>query len=135
MEALVCLTEAAAAFRAEAPAMAADLAVRAAQVWRELNRPWGVLLARGLALACGAPAEEGEVERLADQAVRCPIPGIGVQALGLLGRAFPAARPRWRDAAWRLAAEIPLDKRQRRMDVLSAEEALEGALGRLRDVG
>jgi hypothetical protein len=129
LEALECLTEAAVAFRAGSLAMAAELSGRAVQVWKLLNRPGAPLLARGLSIACGVPAEVGEVEELSTKAAACRIPGIGLQVIGLLGRAFPEARPRWQEAVPSLAVRIPREHWGERMDVLSVEESLEGASG------
>jgi hypothetical protein len=128
LEALLCLNEAAVAFRAGEAAVAAELAGSAAEVWRRLDRPSGAVLARCLALASGASAREDEAPALAELAIGCGVPGIGVQALGLLGKAFPEARGAWREAAAALARGIPREHFARRMDVLSVEEAL-AALG------
>ncbi|WP_437631119.1 protein kinase domain-containing protein [Sorangium sp. So ce854] len=129
LEALVRLNEAAVAYRAGALELAAALADGAAWLWRQMARPWGALLARCVALACGASAQEAEVRELAALAVQCRIPGIGIQALGLLGRVFPEARASWRDAVQGLVQGIPREHWGRRIEVLSVEEALEGALG------
>jgi hypothetical protein len=129
LEALVYLNEAAVAFREGELALAVELAGRSEKEWKALNRPGGPLLARALALACGARAEAGEVEALSDKAAACRIPGIGIQVLGLLGRAFPEARPRWQEAVPRLAGMIPREHWGERVDVLSVAEALAGAVG------
>ncbi|WP_437758324.1 protein kinase domain-containing protein [Sorangium sp. So ce1389] len=129
LEALVCLTEAAVAYRAERAAVAAELGGRAARLWRGMDRPSGALLSRCLALAAGAMADEGEVEELAAAAMACRVPGIGLQALGLLGRVAPGARAGFRGALGALAEGIPRERWDERMDVLSAAEAFEGAGG------
>ncbi|AUX41101.1 uncharacterized protein SOCE26_025060 [Sorangium cellulosum] len=107
LEALVCLTEAAVAYRAEQAAVAADLAGRAAGLWRGMDRASGALLSRCLALAAGVRADEGEVEELAEAARACRVPGIGLQALGLLGRAAPEARGGLRGGARRAGGGDP----------------------------
>ncbi|WP_437570129.1 protein kinase domain-containing protein [Sorangium sp. So ce542] len=129
VEALACLNEAAVAFRAGRADVAAELAARAAAVRKRMEWPWGEMLARSLALACGARAREGEVQELAARAVTCPVPGVGLQALGLLGRAHPEARGGWAEAVGGLAEGIPRACWGLRMDVLSVEEALAGARG------
>ncbi|WP_438035771.1 protein kinase domain-containing protein [Sorangium sp. So ce204] len=129
LETLVCLTEAAVAYRAERAAIAAELGGRAARLWRGMDRPSGALLSRCLALAAGAQAEEGEVAKLAEEAMTCQVPGIGLQALGLLGRVAPEARAGFRGALGALAEGIPHERWDERMDVLSAAEAFEGAGG------
>jgi hypothetical protein len=128
LDALVRLTEAAVALRAGARDQAATLAGGAAEIWARLGRGWSALLARALQLAEGAPAPLSEVLALGERAAACPVQGIGLQALGLLGRACPAARAGWQGAAEALAAEIPRERWDARMDVLSVSEALEGAL-------
>ncbi|MGK3965289.1 protein kinase [Sorangium sp. So ce118] len=129
LEALVCLTEAAVAYRAGRAAVAAELGGRAARLWRGMDRPAGALLSRCLALAAGARADEGEVEQLAEAAMACQVSGIGLQALGLLGRVAPGARAGFRGALGALAEGIPRERWNERMDVLSAAEAFEGAGG------
>ncbi|WP_437679926.1 protein kinase domain-containing protein [Sorangium sp. So ce131] len=129
LEALVCLTEAAVAYRAQRAAVAAELGARAERLWRGMDRPSGALLSRCLALAAGARADDGEVEELAEAARACRVPGIGLQALGLLGRAAPEARAGFRGALGALAEGIPRERWDERMDVLSAAEAFEGAGG------
>ncbi|WP_437287594.1 protein kinase domain-containing protein [Sorangium sp. So ce406] len=127
VEALVCLNEAAVAFSAGSARVAAELSQRSARAWRELDRPWGALLARCLALASGAAPGDGEARALAERALQCPVPGIGLQALGLLGRTSAEARALLRDQVDRLAAGIPRERWSQRMDVLSVEEAIRGA--------
>ncbi|WP_437970911.1 serine/threonine-protein kinase [Sorangium sp. So ce260] len=129
LEALLSLTEAAVAFRAGERAIAADLAGRAASLWRQLDRASGALLSRCLSLAAGAPAREGEIRELSDGAIGCRVPGIGLQALGLLGSVAPEARPSWREALGPLSEGIPPERWGERMDVLSAAEALAWATG------
>ncbi|XXX78722.1 serine/threonine-protein kinase [Sorangium sp. So ce134] len=135
LEASVCLVEAAVAFRAGELGLARDLAGNAAGIWKQIDRPWTALLARCLALRCGASAREGEVRALGMLATGCRLSGIGVQALGLLGRTFPEARSGWQEAVGGLVEGIPREHWGRRIDVLSVEEALDGALGAARAVG
>ena len=125
LEALVCLNEAAAAMRAEAHDEGAALADRAATIWRGMGRPWATTVARALAIACGAVTDADEVEVLAERALACKGPGVGIQALGLLGRAFPAVRGRFRGAVAGLVRDVPEAHWDQRMDVLSVNEALE----------
>jgi eukaryotic-like serine/threonine-protein kinase len=119
------LTEAAFAYRRGREDTAARLAQRAADLWRSLGDHPSHLIARCLSLACGAgPPASGEPADLAAQSVRCPVPGIGIQALGLLASACPeavAARARAEDVV-ALAELVPPEFRRLRMDILSAEE-------------
>jgi hypothetical protein len=127
LEALVGLTEAAVAFRSGDRETAARLAGKAAALWRQLDRVWGALLARCLELASGGEVREGEARALAERALGCPVPGIGVQALGLLCGVFPEVRG-WcpAEAVAKLAEGIPRERWGARIDVLSVEEALSG---------
>lgn len=126
-EALVRMNEAAVALRAGELTVAASLAWGAAALWGRIGRGSPELLARALALAASPPAPREEVEPLAERAARCPVPGVGVQVLGLLGRACPEARASWRAALAPLAAQVPRDRWDCRLDVLSVAESLEAA--------
>lgn len=130
LEALVCLNEAAAAMRVEMQDTARTLAEHAATIWRGMGRPFATMLARALAIACGATAEAGEVDTLAMRASSCKGAGIGIQTLGLLGKVFPEMRPSWQQAIAGLVSAIPQANWHQRMDVLSVDESLEGAVGR-----
>jgi len=124
LEGAVCLTEGAVAWRAGRPGEALDLARRAARILAGKGREAGALLARSLAFACGGAPAEAEALSLAEQAVRCPAPGIGIQALGLVAGVCPAVRPALREAADSLTAAIPRRRWDERMDILSVAEAL-----------
>ncbi|MDI1479275.1 serine/threonine-protein kinase [Polyangium sp. y55x31] len=130
LEALVCLNEAAAAMRAGMLGEGAALAKRAASVWHGMGRPFATMLARALAITCGEIPDAGEVEALAERAVACKGPGLGIQALGLLGRVFPAMRGQWQHAVEGLVRDIPRTHWDRWMDVLSVNESLEGTVER-----
>ena len=133
VEALVCTTEAGAAFRAGQLDMALELADRARRLWVGNGlHPEAVLLLRCLALRCGAPAREGEMEALSESASSCLVPGIGIQALALL--APRAMSPPHRRKVAALISQIERRYWGLRMDVLSVEESLE-ALGLDPDVG
>lgn len=143
LTALVCLNEAAVALRAGDRALTSDLADRAARIWKQLDRPAGTLLATALAVAASDPAHRSRndesrshertgtdpgIDALCEQAITCSVPGIGLQALGLLCAASPARRRRHRRDLDRLAAGVPPEHRSLRMDVLSADEAVNGTL-------
>ncbi|XXX76127.1 protein kinase [Sorangium sp. So ce134] len=124
LEPLVCVTEAAAAWRAADLGTARALASRAHRAWQGRGSPWPALLARGVALAAGDPAEAGEIAALMAQAQRCPVPGLGVQILGLLALADPGARPPRRRALGDLVRAVARRRWGLCMDVLSIEESL-----------
>src|SRR5262249_19784006 len=77
LEALVCLTEAAVAFRSGDRETAARLAGKAAALWRQLDRGWGALLARCLELACGGGGRGGAGRAVAGRGLGCPGAGGG----------------------------------------------------------
>ena len=125
-EALVCLTEAAVAWRVGRWSEGRALAMRVHRIWTPTAWTWGAMLARCLALACGDEAAKDEVKALAASAGACHLPRIGLQALGLLGELFPEARDEWRVAAEALAATVPREFWPLRMEVISVAEALAG---------
>jgi hypothetical protein len=130
LEGAVCLTEAAAAWRAGQPGVASSLAQRAALILSGRGREAGALLARALELvAGGTPGERGG--ELAREAARCPIPGVELQALGLICAACPELCPELRGRIHELASTIPRQHWQARMDLLSVEEALAAGEGTL----
>jgi len=123
LEALVCLNEASIAWRSGHAEQSAELAGRAARIWKGSERPWPELLARCLA-AVSESITEPEVRDLAERAARCPVMGVGIQALGLLGLAYPWLRPLPQAVLDVLCAGIPKVHWERRIDVISVSEAL-----------
>jgi hypothetical protein len=126
LEGAVCLTEGAVAWRAGRLDDALALAERAARLLTGKGREAAALLARCLALACDGSGGEPAARALADEAVGCAVPGVGVQALGLLAGVCPAVRAALREAAGPLAATIPRARWGERLDVVSVAEALGG---------
>jgi hypothetical protein len=144
-EAILCLNEAAIAFRAGRAPLARELARRAQRAWAALGEvSGGALLAASLALACGdggdgdrdrdrdgdGAQEAQETPLLIDRAVACSVPAVGIQVLGLLalagGRQVVAVGGETRAA---LAAQVPAERWDRRLDVLSVREALDALEG------
>ncbi|WP_437970622.1 serine/threonine-protein kinase [Sorangium sp. So ce260] len=124
LEGLVSMTEAAVSFRADRPELAAELAERAHRIWTGMGKQWAADLARCLAIRCGSDAAPGEAEALAERAVACPVPDIGLQMLGLLGARFPEVRAGRASAAGQLSGGVPRGCWHLRLDVLSVDEAL-----------
>lgn len=124
LEGLVYLNEAAVAMRADLREITRTLADRAAAIWREMGRPFAVMLARSLAIAYGSFADADEVKLLVSRAISCKGAGIGIQALGLLGKVFPDRRSSWQDALAGLVKDVPEMSWDKRMDVLSVNEAV-----------
>ena len=128
LEALVCLNEAAVAWRGGHGELAAALARRTQHIWTGTGKAWGALFARALSMGVSGTTP-GEALALAEEARRCPVPGAGVQMLGLLGRACPEVASGLVPAIVLLRASIPERSWPVRMDVLSVDEALEMAGG------
>ncbi len=130
LEALVCLNEAAAAMRMNELSFACELAERAATNWRTLGRPYATMLARAVAIACGATVQQDELDTLIARARECTGIGIGIQTLGLLGKGVPEKRLSWTLSDLRpMCFGISLKHWHERMDVLSLAEAWEWATG------
>lgn len=128
-EALICLTEAAVAWRAGRSELACELADRACQSWTAAAKVWGGLLARALALGCGAEPEAGEVEELVSRAEHCPQPEIAGQILSLLHRAGARRRHGWLALAAEIQHVFPRHVWSTRREVLSVDEMIEALTG------
>ncbi len=122
----VFLTEAAIAWRAGRVEEALALARRGHQTLAEIRANRGVLLLRALLVALGEGIDDAESVGLVNEARGSPVPGIGIQAIGLLaiGRRLP------RDELdegemMRLANLVPHDMWSARYDVLSVDEAIQ----------
>jgi hypothetical protein len=124
LEALACLTEAALAFRLDQRAEAMALAERARAVWASLGDVWGALLARCLELACRRESSLGDAITLAAEAARCPLAGIGIQALGLLQLAAGASAEQLGVDPILLSDKVPRAFWSLRMEVLSVDEVM-----------
>jgi hypothetical protein len=123
LEAPVRRNEAAVAWRLGEHAVARELAVAARDIGRRLGESMGArLLAAGLAVACGDPATEAELEALSRSAIECDTPGVGLQVLALM--AGPGAARCDPATALRLAAQVPATRWDERLDVMSIREAL-----------
>ncbi len=126
LEALVCVTEASFAWRAHDLDTALSLATRSKRAYTSVGeRGGGLLLASTLAVACApASAPPSEIEALAREASACEVPGVGIQALGLLA---PARQGRSPDPARidELADQVARAHWNERIDILSVAEALD----------
>ena len=121
--AAMAFTEAAIAFRSGDREAAAELAARAADTWQRAGQRDPAMLARALAGALGGGLPQSEAEGLAALAAQCAVPGIGIQALGLLKWACPALRAPASGVIASLCAQVPVERWRDRIDVLSVEEA------------
>lgn len=124
LEGLICVGEAAIAYRGGERDAARALAGRAHRIWSGTGHPLGSLLAGGLLVAAGGALGPGEIERLAAQARGCAVPSVGLQVLALLaerGVSVEAAPEALRAMAGQGAPRTRWDQR---LDVLSIAEAL-----------
>ncbi len=123
VQALVSVTEAAFAWRAGDDGLAQHLAAQAHRLWLRGGMGPAADLARCLAIVAGAPCESHEFVTLAASAARCPLPRVGAQCLGLLGRVVPAVvRPHARTLAAVVEATAP-QHRDVPLEVISLHEA------------
>ncbi len=125
LESLLAFTEAAVAYRLGRLDQARELAQRASAGWRDLGRGLPASTSRSLALACGEPASEEQIEELLGIARTMSDPVIGIQILALVVVGRPAVRARVRVLATQLAQSIAPRYLRARSDVLSPEEAIE----------
>ena len=124
LEALVCLNESAVAMRVGDRALARELGERAYHVWWPLQERVGSLLCGGLFLAHGGALAEGDVRALVERRSRARSPASASRRSR--SSPPPGVLPRDRaEAAARLAALVPEDRWDKRMDVLSVKESLE----------
>ncbi|WP_437715828.1 serine/threonine-protein kinase [Sorangium sp. So ce448] len=121
--AMVCFTEAAVAYRAGALEAAGELVDRALDASRRVERRWLVMFGRCLAAAVRGVSRD-EAEELIQSACGCPITGLGIQALGLLRRGCPSLPPFPDDVLAPLCRDVPEDRWDARLDVLSVRESL-----------
>ena len=117
--ALVSLTEAAAAWRANSPA-ASELALRSAKGWREAGQEGLGVLLTSLARAAGAQGQPESDRRLADSAMAGLPVDLALQVLGLLCIGGARRDPRIDD----LATRVMSTDFEQRLDILSVNEAL-----------
>ncbi len=123
-EALVCLNEAAVAWRGGHGA-AGELARRAAELWATQGKLWGAGLAR--ALECLVDPElvvSDSIRDLADRVAVGPDPSIAGQSLALLSRANVPLPERASRVAEALRRDTTREDREARREVLSIGEVL-----------
>jgi hypothetical protein len=121
VRALVLLNEAAIAWRNGELGRTADLATRAAEDWERLGNECASTLARALA-AASAKRHGDDFELIRQGTAQCVAPDLQVQALALLGLAYPEYKPELREIAVRSVAGWHGPKN--RLDVLSVRESL-----------
>ncbi len=133
-EGLVCVNEAAVAWRSGDVDLARELALRSSQSWTILGHTIALTLTRALAIACGATATPEELEDLAVQIAASRAPRIEAQAAALLVMSGVDVREDWAALVSRIAEEMPPEQHAVRMDVLAFDEILR-AVGGVRASG
>lgn len=123
LEALLCLTEAAVAWRLGETSECASLAARVVTLWTRSGWSWPLVLPRALAATCRG--DRDELERLAGEAIECPLAAVGIQALALIALAVPELRAPLRPAVLAQADRIDRATWDARMEVVSVTEALQ----------
>jgi len=122
LQAQLNLNEGAIAWRLQDRATALTLVGTADSLWREIGHLWGSLLTGAF---LGALGDNVEVESLERSARECPLPGVSLQSLALLGLGYPDRVPRYRDDARRFGAQIAPEYRAIRREVASPHECME----------
>lgn len=119
--AVTALVEAALAFRQGDAALTRALGTRAERGFAQERMVGPAMLCRALILAF--EPEETACRALLEEAERCPIPGLGVQAAALAVWRLPALREQARGLVLRRAAEVRASP-EVRQEVLSLAEVL-----------
>lgn len=131
LEGMVCVTEAAMAWRAGELDAARELAASACRAWRVEGALSALALSEALLFACTRTPSLREVLRVASDAMGLADAALGVQALGLLTDAVDGPDSQWIAWARDAASRIPESRRGACGEVMSVNEALErlGAAG------
>ena len=126
--ALLCMNEAAVAWRAGDAATARSLSARAQRQWTLTGWVPGLALVQPLAMLCGEAMDAEEEKLLVERVRALPLSRVAVQSLALLAK----ARPRRRRSLSGIAAphfeSIPRSHWTHRLEVMSIGEAA-SALG------
>lgn len=124
IEAQVHLTEAAFAFRKQKNMRAHELAQQAADIWMARMSKYYYGLAQAFAWMVGDITKSWEdIQAIRSDAIACSLAGIGLQTLAFLQCIVPDAKIAEPDLIDRLQEGIPQRYWDRRMDILSVEEA------------
>ncbi|PKN54650.1 MAG: hypothetical protein CVU56_25335, partial [Deltaproteobacteria bacterium HGW-Deltaproteobacteria-14] len=122
LKSVIWLIEAAFAWRCGQDGLAAELAAGAKRAFERGNNAVGALLAWALDIAAGGRSQVPP--ELVVAALSTPVPGVGLQALGLVTLARGVPDPSWVEAAEAIHATFPEERRDERLDVLTPNEAL-----------
>jgi len=133
LDVLLCITEAAVAWRAGLHEIGRNAAARACQRAPAAGPGAPALpLARALSAVCGEPLSMTEAEELGALAVAGDAPRLALQTLALLALVHPVLAQRWQHSGAELARRSQLEERDRhvRLEVLSLNEALDALVVR-----
>jgi len=122
LEAQLNLNEGAVAWRLGDQATARRLVRTALRLWREIGHLSGALLTHAFLARLG---EDVATDALEQRAHDCPLPGIALQTLALLGRGHPERASRYKKHARQLAEQIAPEYRGLCREVASVEECLQ----------
>lgn len=84
LEGLVCLYEAAIAWRADALELAISLAHRSRRLWSSSGNRWGAHLAHALSLSLYDAPDEQQIEQCIQQLLSCPLKKVALQGFAIL---------------------------------------------------
>lgn len=84
LEGLVCLYEAAIAWRADELELACVLAQRSRRLWSRSGNRWGAHLAHALSLGLCQGAEQAQLTLCAQQLLGCPLKKVALQGLAMM---------------------------------------------------
>ena len=123
--AILHLTNAAIAWRQRDFLLGQKLAERACAVWTQVGRSEPAVLARALALACGAPPDPEELATLFDKIRADPDPTGALQGAGLLASVYAAGRSALRTFILETASANPHLRQDICREVISIAESKE----------
>ena len=126
--ALLCMNEAAVAWRAGDAETARSLSARALRQWSLTGWVPGLALVQPLAMLCGEAVDAEEERLLVGRAKALPLSRVAVQSLALLAKARPRRRRALSGIATPHFKSIPRSHWTHRLEVMSIDEAA-AALG------
>ncbi len=121
---IVSLCEAAFAWRRRELETARELAQIAYQTWSRSGRTEAAAAARSIMIASGSPTDTEEVMEIANVARQCKVPGLAIQMLALLAMARPDLQQDFASGAEVYANQVLREHWDKRIDVMSVNEAL-----------
>lgn len=121
LEGIVCLHEAAIAWRCGQLDVAQELAAQGQRAWSRTGNTWGAMLNHALRFACGVRGDVSAPEVLWETILSCPLPRVACQIAGLYGHHFESDAFAFDVLLDRLTDDDPRDIR---LEVLSIDESM-----------